>query len=562
MDNQRFILYVALAFVLFLIWQAWQEDHRAPASAAQGPVSETTGALSDEQAGDLPERGTMAGTDAGSSPTPERGGETATGETIRVTTDMLSLDISTRGGDILRADLLTYPVAWDKPDQPFPLLEKSVKRYIAQSGLVHDETRDELIEPWKLAPNHYAEFTSTQREYTLADGKDQLQVVLQWQGPNGVTVDKIFTFERGSFLIRLDQMVRNGGDQPWIGRQYRQLRHGPVQDDGSSRFIYTYTGGAYYDGAYEKVSFDDMADDPLYLQLTGGWIAILQHYFVSTWVAEPEERNLAYTKSVQGPMGPDSIIGLRSEPLILQPGETGTFSSRFFVGPKLQHQLAEIGEGLDLVVDYGIFTVISQPLFWLLEKINSFVGNWGWSIVLLTVLIKLVFYKLSETSYRSMAKMRAVQPRLMALKERYGDDKQKLNQAMMDMYRTEKINPLGGCLPIVVQIPVFIALYWTLLESVELRQAPFMLWIHDLATKDPYFVLPILMGITMVIQQKLNPAPLDPIQAKVMMVLPLVFTVFFAFFPSGLVLYWLTNNVLSILQQWVITRRIEQGKDA
>jgi YidC/Oxa1 family membrane protein insertase len=240
------------------------------------------------------------------------------------------------------------------------------------------------------------------------------------------------------------------------------------------------------------------------------------------------------------------------------PGGTGIFSTRLFVGPKLRHRLDDLSEGLDLVTDYGIFTVISKPLFWTLEFIHSWLGNWGWAIIFLTVLIKLAFYKLSETSYRSMARMRSVQPRLIALKERYANDKQKMNQALMELYRKEKINPLGGCFPILIQIPVFIALYWTLLESVELRQAPFLLWINDLSTRDPYFVLPILMGITMVIQQKLNPTPLDPVQAKVMMVLPLVFTVFFAFFPSGLVLYWLVNNVLSIAQQWVITRRIEQ----
>jgi YidC/Oxa1 family membrane protein insertase len=274
-------------------------------------------------------------------------------------------------------------------------------------------------------------------------------------------------------------------------------------------------------------------------------------------VPRSDEKNFYYTNVLSEGGTPEYIIGQRSTGLRVAPGETGTFRAQIFVGPKLQERLGQIADGLELVVDYGIFTALAKPLFWALEFIHNIVGNWGWAIVMLTVLIKLVFYKLSETSYRSMAKMRTVQPRMVALRERYGDDKQKMNQALMELYKKEKINPLGGCLPIIVQIPVFIALYWMLLESVELRQADFILWIDDLSNKDPYFVLPVLMGVTMFVQQKLNPTPPDPIQAKMMMALPFVFTVFFAFFPSGLVLYWLVNNLLSIAQQWVITKRVE-----
>lgn len=561
MDNQRLLLYVALALVLYLIWQAWQEQYgpwREPvAQAPRAPYTtpiETTEPPTAPPAGDVPQAAEPK-RDA-----PKVGVPAA--RRIRVVTDVLDVEIGTRGGDVLKADLVSYPVSISQPEVPFRLLQDDEKVYIAQSGLVHDKTRQASTALRQLAPSHHAEFSTEQEAYRLAQGEDQLQVRLTWRNERGVTVHKIYTFRRGSFLVGLQQEIINQGTASWTGRQYRQLRHGPVRDEDTSRFIYTFTGGAYYDGKYEKVSFEDMAEDPLKKEITGGWVAMLQHYFVSAWAPLPEEKNLAYTKEVKGQGGPEYIIGLRSDPLTAAPGETVVFNSRLFIGPKLQHQLEDIAKDLDLVTDYGIFTVLSKPLFWLLEWIQSWVRNWGWAIIIVTVLIKLAFYKLSETSYRSMARMRAVQPRLVAIKERYGNDKQRMNQALMDLYKKEKINPLGGCLPILVQIPVFIALYWALLESVELRQAPFILWIHDLSTKDPYYVLPLLMGITMYVQQKLNPTPLDPVQAKVMMMLPVIFTVFFAFFPAGLVLYWFVNNLLSIAQQWVITKHIEQAAKA
>ncbi|MEA2093768.1 MAG: membrane protein insertase YidC, partial [Pseudomonadota bacterium] len=325
-----------------------------------------------------------------------------------------------------------------------------------------------------------------------------------------------------------------------------------------STFIHTYMGGVLYspEEKYEKISFDDMIDGKLDRKVTDGWVAMIQHYFLAALIPETGEEDRYYTNTLSGAR---YVIGMISPLQTIAAGESGSFSTRLYAGPKLQDEMARVAPGLELTVDYGVLTVLSQPLFWLLNAIHNLVGNWGWAIILLTILIKLAFYKLSETSYRSMANMRKLAPRMKSLKERYGDDRQKLNQAMMEMYKKEKINPLGGCLPILVQIPVFIALYWVLLESVEMRQAPFMLWLQDLSSPDPYYVLPLLMGATMLIQQKLNPAPLDPIQAKVMMALPVVFTVFFAFFPSGLVLYWVVNNTLSIAQQWVITKRIEQG---
>jgi YidC/Oxa1 family membrane protein insertase len=300
-----------------------------------------------------------------------------------------------------------------------------------------------------------------------------------------------------------------------------------------------------------------MEDNNLNRDISGGWMAIIQNYFLAAWIPGEKSNNKYYSRVVDGDRYVLGYVGKQNR---VSPGSQQTVSSRLYAGPKDQDKLASIATGLDLTVDYGILTFISQPLFWLLEKIHGIVNNWGWAIIILTMLIKLMFFKLSEASYKSMANMRKLAPRLKSLKERYGDDKQKLNQAMMDMYKTEKINPLGGCLPVLVQIPVFIALYWVLLESVELRQAPFMLWLKDLSVADPYFVLPLIMGVTMLIQQKLNPAPMDPIQAKVMMILPVVFTVFFAFFPAGLVLYWVVNNTLSIAQQWVITKRVEAGE--
>ena len=321
-----------------------------------------------------------------------------------------------------------------------------------------------------------------------------------------------------------------------------------------------YVGTAYFDEKYEKLKFKDIAEEDLDKDITGGWVSMVEHYFISAWIPESQQdKEKVYAKALGTVSQPEYSIGLRSASQTIAAGQTGSFKTRFYAGPKLHDRLAKIAPGLDLTSDYGIFTVIARPIFWLLRKINTFVGNWGWSIIFLTILIKLAFYKLSETSYRSMANMRQLAPKLQALKERCGDDKQKYQQAMMELYKQEKINPMGGCLPILIQIPVFISLYWVLLEAVELRQAPWMLWIKDLSIMDPFFILPILMGASMFIQQKLNPPPPDPIQAKLFMALPFVFTVFFAFFPAGLVLYWFANNLLSIAQQWVITRRVERA---
>lgn len=549
MENQRLFLVIALMFVLFLIWQAWVEDRAAknpptpvattsaPTAAAPSPAGVST-----PQQQDVPN----VATPADSKPLePLR-----STQRVRVVTDLFEAEIDTTGGDLRHVGLRTYPKSIEQKDEPFVLLQDNrTELFIAQSGLISDSG---------AAPNHYAQFVPEQTEYRLQEGQNSLDVRLTWTDPDGIKVVKTYTFQRGSFVIDLSQRVENGSSQDWRGSQYRQLQRTPPpkQSGGLGMGVYTYTGGVIStpDKKYEKISFDNMAKKDLSLEVKGGWVAVIQHYFLGAWIPDQSETNTFYTK-VTG--GDRYILGMVGSRQIVPANGSTTFHNRLYVGPKIQSTLEELTPNLRLTVDYGYLTIIAQPLFWLLKAIYSVVGNWGWAIIILTILIKAAFFKLSETSYKSMANMRRLAPKLQSLKERYGDDKQKMNQAMMDIYKKEKINPLGGCLPIVVQIPVFIALYWMLLESVELRQAPFMLWIQDLSTKDPFYVLPLIMGATMFIQQKLNPPPPDPIQAKVMMALPLVFTVFFLWFPAGLVLYWVVNNALSIAQQYVITKRVE-----
>ena len=551
MDNQRLFLFIALCFVGLLLWQAWQRDYglQPVAQAPQEqvvPPSDTAA-----PADDLPAAPVSAPGQPAASPAPDRA-LLPSGTRVRVVTDVLDVEIDTIGGDVRRAELLAYPVAPDKPEQPVRLLsDVPAELFVAQSGLLSSQTE---------APSHRAQFTAEATEYRLQPNADEVRVPLRWTGSQGLQVTKTYVFHRNSYAIDVIYELENTAASPWTGHLYRQLQR-VERPDQASRFIYTYTGAVVYSPEikYEKVSFDDMREEPLNRDLTGGWAAMIQHYFLAAWVPEPDKTYRYYSNVVDGSR---YVIGMMGPDITLPADGKATIESRLVVGPKLQDHLAEIAPGLELTVDYGMLTVIAQPLFWLLSLIYKIVGNWGWAIVLLTVLIKLAFYKLSETSYRSMANMRKLQPRLQALKERYGDDRQRLNQAMMELYKKEKINPLGGCLPILVQIPVFIALYWVLLESVEMRQAEFILWLNDLSAPDPYYVLPLIMGVSMLLQQKLNPSPLDPIQQRIMMILPIVFTVFFAFFPAGLVLYWVVNNILSIAQQWVITRRIEAGAKA
>ncbi len=548
MDFQRLILFVALTFTFMMMWEAWQKDYGPKLPQQISSTAVTAGASTPAApAHDVPGSPSSVTVDAPAMVIKkiESAGR------IHVETDSFRIEIDKRGGDIRTVELIKYPLEINKPEVSFRLMDDQKDLFIAQSGLISTSAQQ--------TPNHHKIFTSAQDSYKIAADGDELKVVLTWKGNDGLSIDKIYTFKRDNYLIDVDFVVRNNSQSEWQGHSYYQLQRLRPEDDSTSSFIYTYTGGVIFtqEEKYEKINFDDMQDKNLNRTSIGGWAAMIQHYFLSAWVPVQSEENSFYTKA---PGDNRYIIGSVSPAKSVAAGENQKISSQLFVGPKLQKELAAAAEGLDLTVDYGVLHFIAKPLYWLLDNIHGIVNNWGWAIIILTILIKAIFYKLSETSYKSMAQMRKFQPKMKAMKERYADDREGMQKAMMKLYKEEKINPLGGCLPIVVQIPVFIALYWVLLESVEMRQAPFILWIADLSTKDPYFILPILMGATMLIQHRLNPTPLDPIQAKIMLALPIVFTFFFAFFPSGLVLYWVVNNTLSIAQQWYITRIVVGDK--
>jgi YidC/Oxa1 family membrane protein insertase len=551
MDNQRLFLYAGLLFIGLLIWQQWELDYGFPPEPEATPTAGTPAKGDQPDVGDAreipdapPPAAVVSEEPANELDTAERDGS---GQIVTVTTDVLRARIDLKGGGFSQVELLNYPVSLDQLDNPIALLDSSKRHFfIAQSGLQASAGP---------APTHHAVYRAERDSYELPADSDTLVVPLSWE-QDGVRVSKRFTFTRDSFVVQVDHQLDNDSGALWSGRQYRQLQRKAVSDDETQQFIYTFIGGVILDeeNKYEKIDFEDFADEEE-RELTNSWIAIIQHYFLAAWVPAAEELNTLYTKVLSG--SPTRyIIGIYSPTVAVPTGAGETFSSSLFVGPKIQDRLKLLAEKLHLTVDYGYLTILAEPLFWLLRKIHDYVGNWGLAIIVVTILIKLVFYKLSELSYRSMARMRKLQPKLQSLKERFGDDRQKLGQATMDLYRKEKINPLGGCLPMIVQIPVFIALYWVLLESVELRQAPFFLWIDDLSVRDPFFVLPLIMGVTMFVQQKLNPTPVDPVQAKVFMMLPFIFTAFFAFFPAGLVLYWACNNLLSIAQQYYITRHV------
>lgn len=550
MDNQRLILVIALSMILLLLWQAWEKDHRpTPVAITATAPSDTSGAaIPPANTGvDVPAAPALPGADA----TPPIKATETPGVTVK--TDLFSVEIDTAGGNLRRLDLLQYPVAADKPAQPVRLLTPDgAEVFMLQSGLIGNDG---------TYPNHKTALTPERNAYELTPGQDRLEVRLGWVGDRA-RVTKVLTFHRNSYLIDVRYDVVNQDSKPHNVYAYHQLLRTHVATHGYFNVAPSYVGGAIYtpEKKYEKIAFTDIVDKWAGRTVTGGWVAMLQHYFVAAVLPPPQETHQLYSDTLPGAR---YVLGYKSTaPTTIAPNATAQIATRYYVGPKEQKRLEQAAPGLVLTVDYGWLTVISVPLYWVLDKIEHAVGNWGWAIVILTLLIKLVFYPLSAASYKSMAQMRKLQPRLVALKERYGSDRQKMNQAMMELYKTEKINPLGGCLPILIQIPVFIALYWVLLESVELRQAPFILWIYDLSVPDPYFVLPIIMGVTMVVQQMMNPAPLDPIQKKIMMALPVLFSVFFLFFASGLVLYWVVNNVLSIAQQWWITRRMEAGAKA
>jgi YidC/Oxa1 family membrane protein insertase len=551
MDNQRLILFVVLGFLFLMLWQSWVEY--------SSPPQPTQISRDNKVNGDIADKGTIPETPTITSDSPTLGldsasqalNQTAKGEPVLVETDTLKVELNTNGAGINKVWLKKYSVDIDHPDELFQLMNDTGEDiYMAQGGL--------LVQNREF-PTHKTLYTSSNKSYRLADGKDVLDVEFVWNSADGITYKKIYRFHRDSYIVDITYKVFNTSSKTWVGYQYNQFKRTPLEAQSSfnpATMVPSYTGGAIYDRdeKYRKISFSDMQDENLSILTTNGWVGMLQHYFVGAWLLEDDSKYEIFTNKLAHNK---YFLGSKSlDPVSIQPGMAGELSTRLFIGPKETKRLTEAAPGLELTVDYGWLTAISSPLYWLLDKIHSIVGNWGWAIIILTILIKLAFYPLSAASHKSMANMRKMTPRIKTLKERYGDDKQKLNQAMMKLYKEEKINPLGGCLPVLIQIPVFIALYWALLESVELRQAPWILWIKDLSAPDPYFILPVLMGASMLAQQMLSVVAMDPMQKKIMMAMPVVFTFFFLFFPSGLVLYWTVNNLLTIAQQYTINKKM------
>ena len=473
-------------------------------------------------------------------------------ETFNLSTDALDLVVSADGGDVVSASLPKFPVRLDTPNQPFRLLENNnLRRYVAQSGLIGANGID--------ASGNRARYAS---QGVIDNGDGSHTLTLAWMGndPLGMQVYKRFTAHDDRYDVNVSFDIRNDGSSIASVTSFAQLKRDNTQaPDGNTGFgVSPYLGAALTqpDERYTKLSFSDLNDEPFSKRLPAGWVAILQHYFVSAWIPSQQASHDFFASQLSNG---DNVIGYKNQNVDIAPGSATTISQTLYVGPKDQVALAELAENLDLVIDYGWLWWLAQPLFWLLTLIQQFVVNWGLAIIALTIVIKLIFFRLSAASYKSMAKMRTVQPKIQSIRDQYADDKTKQQQAMMELWKKEKINPMGGCLPMLIQMPVFIALYWVLLESVELRHAPFILWIEDLSAMDPYFVLPILMGISMWLMQRLNPAPPDPMQAKIMMYMPIAFTFLMMWFPAGLVLYWLCNNLLSFAQQYVVTRQIEQA---
>ena len=553
MDNQRLLVWATFGMLLWFTYQTWMQDY-GPAPIPAAPTAETE-AVPEAPAADqlsLPELGGVADETAepGSAlPGAEPAATNAQGNIITVRTDVLELQITTRGGTLVRATILGYPIHKDQPDELVELLSPEAGNF----GLI----RTGLRSATGATADQDTLFSAARSEYTLGDA-DDLVVPLTWTDESGVTIEKRFHLRRGSYVIEVEQTLNNNSDQAWRGDQYTQLLRRSKGMDRSMFDVdsYSFDGAQTYNGdKAEKHKREDLLEKgAVEFSTPDGWVAAIQHHFLSAVVPQAQAPHV-YRVEVRGDTMIASVVGAKRT---VEPGASDSFSRQLFVGPKMQSQLEGLHERLKLTVDYGWLTILSQPMFWLLALIHDYVGNWGVSIILVTVLIKLVFYKMTESSGRSMAKMRNLQPRVKALQERYKDDRQQLSQQMMDLYKREKVNPAAGCLPILIQMPFFLAFYWVLIESVEMRQAPFALWITDLSTRDPYFILPLIMGAAMLLQQKLNPAPADPVQARVMQIMPIMFTGFFAFFPSGLVLYWATNTILSIAQQWKINKVVEQ----
>lgn len=534
MDSQRNILLIGLALVSFLLFQQWQVAKNPEPQAVEQAQSNSS----------LPAPSFADDLD------PAPGHQQASAKTITVTTDVLTLSIDTVGGDVVHADLNQYSAELDSAD-PFVLLKDTQgHQFIAQSGLVGPQGID-------LSSTNRPHYNVSADSFTLADGQDELRVPMTFTA-NGLEYTKTYIFKRGSYALNVEyDVVNNSGNNATFG-MYAHLRQN-LMDDGGSITMPTYRGGAFSteDTRYKKYSFDDMQDRNLSINLADskGWAAMIQHYFAAAWIPRNEPGTNLYTRVI-GNMGD---IGVRMPNKTIANGDQAKFEATLWVGPKLQDQMEAVAPNLDLVVDYGWLWFIAKPLHWLLSMIHGFVSNWGVAIILLTFVVRGAMYPLTKAQYTSMAKMRMLQPKLQAMRERIGDDRQRMSQEMMELYKKEKVNPLGGCLPLILQMPIFISLYWALMESVELRHSPFFGWIHDLSAQDPYYILPLLMGASMFMIQKMSPTTVtDPMQQKIMTFMPVMFTFFFLFFPSGLVLYWLVSNIVTLIQQTLIYKGLEK----
>ena len=553
MNQTRTLLMFALFAVGFMFWQAWEQDYGThPSNESSTPAAATTGNATVPGAAPSIAGGATDGS--------------ATAQLITVSTDVLRLTIDTRGGSVVRSELLKYPVAprtkKDPDPAPIRLLDDgSADYFAAQSGLVSADG---------AAPDHRTVFQSAQTSYALADGQDALNVDLTWADPSGLKVVKRYTLHRGSYVIDLDQQIDNGSGKTWDGNAYRQLqrvdRPVPVYSNFLQRISdqsrYGFFGAVWYSPAqkFNKLAFDKFEKEPLQNQVTGGWVAMMQQYFLGAWIPPAKEVETFSSTVVNEPgSAPHYVIRSVGPQISVAAGQQASSTAQLYVGPKLPDQLQTIAPGLELTIDYGMLKIFAEPLHWVLAQLDKLTNNWGVSIILLVLLINLVTFKFTNAQFESAAKMRKLKPRMDALKERYGDDRQKMQQAMMELYKKEKVNPAAGCLPLVITIPIFYGLYYVLRDSVELRQAPFFGWIHDLSAADPYFVLPVLYTIVMLVQQWMMPttAGMDPAQQKMMKFMPLMFAVIFLFFPSGLVLYYVVNGLCRLLQQWWVTRRSE-----
>ena len=549
-DIRRTILWVIFAFSLVMLWDQWQVHNgnrptffpgaSQPAVTASAPASAVPPAASAVPAATPGATAMPPGTAA-----PAPAAEAMARERIEVTTDVLNLVFDTEGGSVIRSEFLKHPSA-EHPDQPFVLFDSSANRvYQAQSGLIGGPF------PTHKTPMKFS------GERALADGANEL--VLRFESPEqgGVRLNKIYTLQRGSYLVDVRHEVVNASGQAVNPQLYVQLVRDGNQAENATPFYSTFTGPAFYTDAkkFQKVEFSDIEKNKAEFVTSSpdGWVAMVQHYFASAWLLPDGKPRENFARKIDQNL---YAAGMITPIGAIAPGATAAVDARLFIGPQEEKVLESIAPGLELVKDYGFFTILSKPLYWLLDKLHGFIGNWGWSIVALVFLLKILFYPLNAKAYASMAKMKAINPKVMDLRERYKDNPQQMQMEMMRVYREEKVNPMGGCLPILIQIPVFIALYWVLLSSVEMRGAPWILWIKDLSIKDPYFILPVVMTLTTLLQTALNPLPPDPMQAKLMWMMPLMFSVMFFFFPAGLVLYWITNNVLTIAQQWVINTRM------